>query len=606
MSVSKIPVINREVVRAILTAHADDLRTRNFKLVKATESSSGRAPKIDKNDLFVVGGRFRHHAPTEAAIRSLRENFSHLDKFLSFLPGSIVCAGGAVLSSMTRSRAADADIFFHSTTVKEAEEAVRNCVRWLCEERKGLWYGFRNQNVTTLFVLGEEVAQQLELDRISPFQRKMAIIEEGEKYQFIHRVFPNKGAVIGGFDLSACMFMYDGFEILALPLSNFALETGCIIADLSRRSPSFEMRLRKYCNKYGFGIIVPCRPIADVFRVLEDSPFTAASYHITVGGCMRVFVKNGREATFAERLFAKQESDVADYDSGEQNYRFLPTINSIMAIQGKTDLISWEGDSENALFNNPSLNYLHGEKLKEKLSIMEFQIKTRRVCDLSTLYRWIGEKRTYSKNPEADAIKESNFPDVHFVPKDAREHLRTEAMRRFTWPAFDKNEIYILCRVVEQRCERMQAILGANALTGMRVTWLDMDQNPGRQFTASFRPDPNITGWYNPKMRRPLQIGIPNDVYVQLRLLQLKVKEIIPQFGKDSMHLICQSLWELYAEEGRELLRRQCESEEPRAFNADFDGDEMPGLEYMVEANNEDEEGSEEPEYVDTVENEAE
>lgn len=82
------------------------------------------------------------------------------------------------------------------------------------------------------------------------FVTTLYLCSEGtdSKIQFIHRVYPNIGSVLGGFDLTPCMVGFDGYNILGLEIGAWSA-LGCInIIDISRRSTSFEYRLQKYAE----------------------------------------------------------------------------------------------------------------------------------------------------------------------------------------------------------------------------------------------------------------------------------------------------------------------------------------------------------------------
>jgi hypothetical protein len=627
-------VIDRATVASILTAHADNLRTRDFQLIPIPHRDELDAISVncsvDHSELLVIGD-YQDLNYLGDQLEELRSSYPDLDKILSFKPEHMVCAGGAVTASILQYEElvrGDADIFFYdrltnepaegtvSFDTKEAEETIRMIFEWVQREKAGLWYGLRNQNVTTLWICPE--IHRGEVAGMDGKTRTRFIMGEGAKYQFVHRVFPTKASVIGGFDISPCMFLYDGTEIFGLPISLFAIKTGYIIADLSRRSPSFEMRLKKYSKRYGFGIIIPCMSNSEIKDFVRTSPFEASSGRfgpaITVGGCLRIVVTNGGGSIdLAGRLYKQQFSDVSDYDAGQCDYSQLATINSIAALQGKACLLSWGGSSLVEIFASPVIPYLNENQLSEKFERINSRVYGRRP-DFGAMCRWFGTERCYKKNT---SLKKANYPDVCFddtelpPPLDKKKHRRRKGENKngalnapqryptisykaglgqtdedeirsafvgpedehnWRWPCLTQREIAIAKRVISFRCDAFQATMEDRWLTRVMVTWIGQNENPGRQFTASFNPITEVRDWYNPKMSRPMQIGIPHQIFKQLKLLQLygsrpvaenwyaiRETEKVPPFGRDVLRLICRELWKLYAAEGHLILEMKQE-----------------------------------------------
>uniref|UniRef100_A0A6C0CIT9 Uncharacterized protein n=1 Tax=viral metagenome TaxID=1070528 RepID=A0A6C0CIT9_9ZZZZ len=553
--------IDRTTVEAILTAHADDLRTMRFELFPIPQDINEVDTVVNHSELLAIGQHegLNFHADRKS---ELHRFYPNVDTILAFKPGHMVCAGGAVASSIMqsqeRNRPGDADIFFYDTTTEEAESTIRTIFEWVAKKKKGRWYGLRNQNVTTLWIMpkdmGGDLAVLSEKEQVSLFMTSAA------KYQFIHRVFPTKGSVIGGFDISACMFMYDGFEIQGLPISLYALRTGYIIVDVSRRSPSFEMRLKKYSKRYGFGLIVPCMSNNEIEMFLRDSPFSLGFASIAVGGCLRITIREEcNRIEIASRHYQQQRGETSDYDAGECDYSKLGTVNSIFAIQGKETFLSWEGRNIESLFEKPILAYLSGSELDKRFDRISRHVYDNN--DFTSMCRWLGPDRCYKKGTKID---EASYPDVVFMPS---QQVVSERCRGQNPLCLDKKEIYILQQVVLSRCLNFQRELSDRMQSGKSlVTWLGQNDNPGRQFTASFHPIANVRGWYNPKMARPLSIGISHGIFKQLKLLQLHgSSEVgwkflscmkVPRFGRDILRSICRALWNLYAEDGRRILKR--------------------------------------------------
>ena len=74
--------------------------------------------------------------------------------------------------------------------------------------------------------------------------------------QVVLRIFKSPAEVLIGFDLDAACIGYDGARLWALPRNLRALNTRSNLADVTRRSLTYESRLFKY-SKRGFAVAVP-------------------------------------------------------------------------------------------------------------------------------------------------------------------------------------------------------------------------------------------------------------------------------------------------------------------------------------------------------------
>jgi hypothetical protein len=531
-------ILNRDTVGSILLSHGDDLRTKNFELVQIPSDFSMTEILLDRNELLVVEEPFVSY--TGISELNLIVSCPDLYDILELGQGFLVCAGGSVLRSMIEMRdnshRGDIDFFFSGIDPVRAERILRDIVRWFSKEKKGRWYGSRNQNVTTIWV-----------DFISPENRNLTtkdILDNGVKYQFIHRVYPTKASIIGGFDISACMFLYDGNDFYGLPLSVFALRTGYIIVDLSRRSPSFEKRLKKYVNMYGFGLIIPCRSTNSILSALENSLFKSIEVPtFVIGGNLKVQVLQG-EVFLTQRSEKRLWSEPNDYDAGEFYAQKTAISNTIMAVNNKISMISWTGITEMELFDSPVINYMSEEEIKDRL----YKINNSGSKDLGALYRWAGRERCYVKGYK---ITTADFPDVSFGR--LKLHLDRNLSNLF-YPDLSCDEVNIICKVATERCLSYASMTCIKALKGSPVTWLGPYDNPGRQFTSSFNPISGGVSWYNPKIRAPLYIGIPHNIYIQLRILQKYGSKFIKPFGRDVLNLICKEIWNMMALRGKLIL----------------------------------------------------
>ena len=74
--------------------------------------------------------------------------------------------------------------------------------------------------------------------------------------QIVLRLYHSPAEVLAGFDVDAPCVMYDGNRVMANPRAIVAFMRQCNTIDITRRSPSYEIRLIKYAER-GFEILVP-------------------------------------------------------------------------------------------------------------------------------------------------------------------------------------------------------------------------------------------------------------------------------------------------------------------------------------------------------------
>jgi ankyrin repeat protein len=74
--------------------------------------------------------------------------------------------------------------------------------------------------------------------------------------QIILRLYNSPSEVLMGFDVDACAAGYNGKSVLCCPRTALAILTQTNTVDMSRRSPSYEMRLQKYAQR-GYEVLVP-------------------------------------------------------------------------------------------------------------------------------------------------------------------------------------------------------------------------------------------------------------------------------------------------------------------------------------------------------------
>lgn len=90
------------------------------------------------------------------------------------------------------------------------------------------------------------------------------------------RLYHSPAEILAGFDVDAPCVAYDGARVLANPRAAAALMRQANTVDMTRRSPSYEIRLSKYAAR-GFEIFVPDLRRADVDPTVRALPFLSST-----------------------------------------------------------------------------------------------------------------------------------------------------------------------------------------------------------------------------------------------------------------------------------------------------------------------------------------
>ena len=233
------------IVKGLLTRDSISRKNRKWHLLTSEEmeklhqnprciSSYGDDEEIYVSSSVIYSRKSNNWNETEQnMISSVKKTFPFLQVLLEKFEGKIVAAGGAICKSFYfYHRPHDIDLFFIDKNYQETEilmDAVSFLVECCSSVEGTVVYVTRNEYVTTVY------ACKFENDELKE-----------QKYQFIHRLYPNIGSILGGFDIGFCMVAYTGRKIVATELGAWSLFNGYIIVDTTRRSTSYEHRLSKY------------------------------------------------------------------------------------------------------------------------------------------------------------------------------------------------------------------------------------------------------------------------------------------------------------------------------------------------------------------------
>jgi hypothetical protein len=156
--------------------------------------------------------------------------------------------------------------------------------------------------------------------------------------QVILRAYAHPSEVLHGFDLGSSAVGWNGHSLYFTALGKFAYEYGLNIFDNSRRSTTYEHRLKKYHSR-GFGIVLESLDVKKVGSMpykYVDMPRTSIAISLALGNCLNgeMYPKGTAVAAGAAR--------VSDYG--------LPEILTEFSINRHNQWLVMSGKKEGFLF----------------------------------------------------------------------------------------------------------------------------------------------------------------------------------------------------------------------------------------------------------------
>ena len=456
--------------------------------------------------------------------------YPDLNPLLNLFPGEVYCAGGCLYRAIwSHNMDSDCDLFFVNCTKKRIDEILRNVYHFFVG-RHGQEQVIcaRNQNTTTFSIW----ADRNEYGEPEEDATDAESLEHGLKYQFIHgRSYPSKEAIVVGFDLGASALLYDGHEISATPLGIFCVSLSVNILDPSRRSTTYEHRILKYAT-LGVNLISTC-----AFK--SDLQAHYGTQHMR-GYCKRHELVKGlmikiRRDCFELCPYAKDQalSDKSDYGAIATSLYYLHVANAKLAFSGKYDQIMWSGRDIESIFDHPVIRYSLGSAFENYVTAQSSNdaihdgaevADVSRSCGDKRLSNWVGKKTV----DEIIATKYDGKWPPKYLPFEDYCHL-----------------------IPDIRARAQVGISIAQEMATKGVSYIGPQENPGRQFTASFNPVySNVRDYYGPRAQI-LKIGIPDEVYF---VVKCAIKAVLGVYYKDPIRLIMRSLTRLMCDDVLNIL----------------------------------------------------
>lgn len=219
--------ITKDEVVSLLTQDSYYRRLKEWPLISFNEFShfSYSMLKREVNSMFTIdntGNCFQQLNSYEKFSYDINMLFPFTSDILIKFNNHLISCGGAIVKSLFGIRyKSDLDFFFYDLDVYQASQLRVEIIKFMMN----IWRSAIGSTVTRyhdwdiknntiildvkFYLQRNEYVTTLHVEELCDFKDSPKVYI----YQFVHRIYPSISSVIGGFDLSSCMFAYDGREI---------------------------------------------------------------------------------------------------------------------------------------------------------------------------------------------------------------------------------------------------------------------------------------------------------------------------------------------------------------------------------------------------------
>lgn len=498
---------------------------RDFRLAQ-----NARAWKSD-DDLFSLdqltfGQEWDNSLPTlvpevtySKARKQTTNNSAFCDLFFGAHPefksvdmSNILVAGGCIGGIINNVFAKDIDLFVYGLSEDEANEKVLTLTTQLIEARKQLkkdeiaaskakksYYGSHNVEV-----------------KLIRNANGLSIFIDQRIYQIIFRLYTSKSEILHGFDVGSSAVGFDGQNVFFTSLSKFSYEFMCNIVDTSRRSTTYEKRLKKYFSR-GFKIIVPYMNVSLLrkeyfrFNACEYAvmPCWSIAYNHVVGNQIAVKEFHCEPSVSVEPAFNVEDCEnytssmKTDYeldDLDEYNILFINITHilndpskmyhfALFEIQGtdgsETSEQATEQDEEESDEETIGMSEEEAESSPKK------KTKTTPSNEMEKVVAFFNTPPFLSKTSAAyfyDDLRRKVFSRRNLHVGLLEKYITVASVKDITARMYGGIEkpSEVLNQVVEKQKAHVMTLLDQVAANSRNIKWIT--DNPGTQLTSSFNP----------------------------------------------------------------------------------------------------------------------
>lgn len=553
----------REAVRKVLTEDMMYRLVRQWPLIECDVKNP--------SDFIEVAQKMGLNDPGKKQVRPvdrLIADFNLLPYLFEKYRGKIAVCGGAAVGALLDSSEKthpwpleehrDVDIFFYGVSQAEATNILEDCVSILISkaEPKGYFQGDLNDIPGgTRIIESARIERSLKFVNVH-FKLATKFGKVYRIYQFILRIYPTLDSILGAFDIPMSSFCYDGESFYCTPMAAFCARRRILVANLSRRSPSFEHRLVKYCNRFGLKLYFPGLNFETFYdekrqnlpRLKDETLEKIAA--LVRGDGLRLFDYRDNVHSSKDIINSALEEFVFP------DQRFLPILNRIYFFEDVVRIscfkhkFSVENGEEMHRYSDYSHTHIHDGQISIANTRMlmvgnlDGVIITQSFTNEDDLSQK-GIKRIFRlmiSCPEIDVLDEHEFAD-QFIETNEKFYRRfvKPYLVKYPGPARDATA-RIIHFYLGRRVENFSKV--EKALTGLKWN----DQNPDTQWTASFHPlNANPEAYYGDHYQK-FEVGIPAPTATTLLLgYRHDNDSLFARLPKEIMRLIMLHVMKLYA-----------------------------------------------------------
>ena len=279
----------------------------------------------------------------------------------------ILIAGGCISSLILDFPNKDVDMFIFGCDENQANKIVKDTFEKIIHNLK-LEKVERLKSVTKNSLKYNE---NYSLENVSDedidlcFRRTSNSITMNNKYQIILRLYKTKSDILHGFDIGSSAIGFDFDKVYVTGLGKFAYEYKCNILDTTRRSTTYESRLKKYFER-GFSIVLPNFSVKklqnDVWEDYKLScvcklPYICFSYQEVKGN--RIYI---------DQFHCKYREENSDYDCESGEYQaFFTNVKNL--LKGNDNIVfverNLEGILDPSVFTRKRITFFYNQILKK-------------------------------------------------------------------------------------------------------------------------------------------------------------------------------------------------------------------------------------------------